>query len=284
MLNYRQAVLGGAVASEERSGVVSCTIRGKQTLETTRYWVFHIGVCACLLSMSSNTQAQTVTGIYTLDNVWLLPDITRPGEPPRQMTGTFDWVYQAGDFENGSGQFTDLFVPWFNPGIGALNINVDLTSIEFTLPGNFHDLGVDITLFTLDPLAPGQSSAIDLTMSMFEIQQGIIYQGHVISGSILHVPQTVLAGDLNADGFVGVDDLNIVLVNWNQTVTPGDLLLGDPTDEGFVGVDDLNVLLANWNAGTLPPSEALALVPEPASWAVLACGAELLRRRRPALS
>ena len=43
----------------------------------------------------------------------------------------------------------------------------------------------------------------------------------------------LLEGDLNGDGFVGVDDLNIVLVNWNQNVTPGDLLSGDPTGEGF---------------------------------------------------
>ena len=69
-----------------------------------------------------------------------------------------------------------------------------------------------------------------------------------------------LDGDLNSDGFVGVDDLNIVLVNWNQNVTPGDKSAGDPTGEGFVGVDDLNIVLVNWNNGT--PPEALA-VPEP---------------------
>ena len=34
----------------------------------------------------------------------------------------------------------------------------------------------------------------------------------------------VLNGDMNSDGFVGIEDLNIVLGNWNQAVTPGDLL------------------------------------------------------------
>jgi PEP-CTERM motif len=76
-------------------------------------------------------------------------------------------------------------------------------------------------------------------------------------------PPPFLAGDLNEDGFVGVDDLNIVLVNWNLTVTAGDLLSGDPDGNGFVGIDDLNIVLVNWNAGTPPPANAV--IPEPAT-------------------
>ena len=86
-----------------------------------------------------------------------------------------------------------------------------------------------------------------------------------------------LEGDLNDDGFVGVDDLNIVLVNWNQNVTPGDKGAGDPTGEGFVGVDDLNIVLVNWNNGTPP---AGAAVPEPASIALLGLGSAFALRRR----
>jgi hypothetical protein len=90
-----------------------------------------------------------------------------------------------------------------------------------------------------------------------------------------------LDGDLNADGFVGVDDLNIVLVNWNQNVTPGDLAAGDATGEGFVGVDDLNIILVNWNNGTPPPGGASGVVPEPGTAAlVLLSGAALLKRRK----
>ncbi len=61
-------------------------------------------------------------------------------------------------------------------------------------------------------------------------------------------------GDLDVDGFVGVDDLNIILNFWNQNVPVGDVLSGDPSFDGFVGIDDLNIVLANWNAGAMPPA------------------------------
>jgi len=88
----------------------------------------------------------------------------------------------------------------------------------------------------------------------------------------------LLAGDLNGDGFVGVDDLNIVLLNWNLNVTPGDLGSGDATGEGFVGVDDLNVVLVNWNSGT--PPNAGAAIPEPTTLALVVLGAAAVSIRR----
>ena len=71
-----------------------------------------------------------------------------------------------------------------------------------------------------------------------------------------------IPGDLDGDGFVGLDDLDIILNHWNQTVTVGDLLMGDVTGpgdvpDGYVGLDDLDVLLNNWNAGT-PPATSTA--------------------------
>ena len=84
-----------------------------------------------------------------------------------------------------------------------------------------------------------------------------------------------IAGDLNDDGFVGIEDLDAVIGHWNQTVTPGDFLSGDPTGDGFVGIEDLNVVLANWNADTppmVPGGEALATVPEPGSIGLIAVG------------
>ncbi len=95
----------------------------------------------------------------------------------------------------------------------------------------------------------------------------------------LPFPTPFLAGDLNADGFVGILDLNIVLGAWNDTVTAGSLIDGDPNGDGFVGIADLNIVLGNWNAGD-PPLES-ANIPEPATLALLGLGgvACVIRRR-----
>jgi hypothetical protein len=98
-------------------------------------------------------------------------------------------------------------------------------------------------------------------------------------GTIAILPAPALAGDLNADGFVGIADLNIVLGVWNTNVTPGDLLAGDPSGDGFVGIADLNVVLGNWNAGTPPGDLASTSIPEPGTLILLgACCAVLFRR------
>ena len=89
----------------------------------------------------------------------------------------------------------------------------------------------------------------------------------------------ILAGDLDGDGFVGIDDLNLILGKWNQEVTPGSLLDGDPSGDGFVGIDDLNDVLGNWNAGTPPPAEGAA-VPEPGTCLLVMAGWGLIHMRR----
>ena len=72
--------------------------------------------------------------------------------------------------------------------------------------------------------------------------------------SIIDNFETVLApkllGDLNLDGFVGQDDLNIILGLWGQHVPVP--TVGDINTDGFVGQDDLNTVLSEWGQGTLP--------------------------------
>ncbi len=87
-----------------------------------------------------------------------------------------------------------------------------------------------------------------------------------------------LTGDLDGDGFVGINDLNIVLANWNQNVPPANPL-ADPSGDGFIGIDDLNAVLGNWNAGT--PPNAAAVIPEPTTLTLLTLGVfTSLRRQR----
>jgi MYXO-CTERM domain-containing protein len=96
---------------------------------------------------------------------------------------------------------------------------------------------------------------------------------------------TTLVGDLNADGFVGIADLNIVLGTWNESQSPVAVeptflsdLRADPSNDNFVGIEDLNLVLGNWNAGT--PPAAGSVVPEPAALTLMVLGAAAMLRRR----
>jgi hypothetical protein len=73
----------------------------------------------------------------------------------------------------------------------------------------------------------------------------------IVNGEMILSPTQ---GDLNRDGFVGINDLNTVLGVWNQNVTPGDPRAGDPSGDGFVGIEDLGHVLGSWNFGTTPPN------------------------------
>lgn len=57
-----------------------------------------------LLTLSSNTHAKVIT--FTLDHVL--------NTAAESMTGSFDWTYNEGDFENGSGLFTGLNIPRYS--------------------------------------------------------------------------------------------------------------------------------------------------------------------------
>jgi hypothetical protein len=99
------------------------------------------------------------------------------------------------------------------------------------------------------------------------------------SGSILKLVAAthIVPGDLDGDGFVGQDDLNLVLGGWGQ-------VRGDWTDiNAFltpeVGQEELNRVLTNWGGGT-PPDLAGLPVPEPSAAWVLAGGALFWRRHR----
>ena len=69
-------------------------------------------------------------------------------------------------------------------------------------------------------------------------------------------------GDLDLNGFVNSDDLNIVRANWGSTVAPGDLSLGDANGDGTVNSDDLNIVRANWGriAGSTVPEPGAAVL------------------------
>ena len=125
-------------------------------------------------------------------------------------------------------------------------------------------VGTSITVLGRPPRVPGTLRVIETDPQVFRLWNKLVVQP---------------VGDLDGDGFVGIDDLNIVLGNWNANVTPGDPLQGDPSGDGFVGIEDLNAVLGTWNNGT-PPTAGSA-VPEPAAAILLSAGGlAVLGRRR----
>ena len=177
--------------------------------------------------------------------------------------------------------------------IGSYTLIGGTVEIEMGGVGNPHDLltvtgDIDIALLgtTLDlpalgAMAAGTYTVIESTggnlSGTFENITGLgIYAGlldvqYTANAVTVTLNWDYLPGDLNADGFVGIDDLNIVLSNWNQNVPPANPL-ADPSGDGFVGIDDLNAVLSGWNLGTPPTSDSFNAIPEPASLGLLAVG------------
>jgi hypothetical protein len=179
------------------------------------------GAICCLAVF--NAHADTVS--YTLDNVLMHNEYT--GQGGLQMTGTFVWTYDSGDFENGAGQFSELFIPWLAPSdYGLLTVTFDIgKSIEFSRDGSpsTHDEGIDITLFFVPALTPTGSTLIDLDRSRFDIGGNGFIVGHFTSGSISPVPLS----DADGDGVLDDDDFYPNISLGGRLDTDGD---GIPND------------------------------------------------------
>ena len=86
-----------------------------------------------------------------------------------------------------------------------------------------------------------------------------------------------LAGDVTGDGFIGGDDLTIILENWGQTVTGREQ--GDLNGDFFVGGDDYSEVLTHWGTG-VGLGAVLASVPEPTVLLLLSLASVMILRRR----
>ncbi len=187
--------------------------------------------------------------------------------------------------------------------IGGYTLGAGTVEIELGGAGNPLDLiqvagDIDISIFgtTLDLRALGGMTAGTYTIlqatggvvtGVFENVTGLNPFGVIASVQYgtdfvsITLDRDLIFSDLNLDGFVGIEDLNFVLGNWNQVVTPGDRSLGDLTGDGFIGIEDLNLILGSWNVGTLPPVERFSQIPEPSALSLLALGTVgIVRRRR----
>ncbi len=156
-------------------------------MNVTKFLQLSLIACAVALT-AAGVRAEVVE--YSLENVVL-------DDSSAQMSGTFTWTYDVGDFENGVGVFTFLEIPFTAHDHTDLTAMVDVgSSVEITLEGSVHDDGVDITLVLMQPLTPTSGTAIDLTMSHYEIGGNGFHDGLFLSGSIEPTAATAV-GDGN---------------------------------------------------------------------------------------
>ena len=91
-----------------------------------------------------------------------------------------------------------------------------------------------------------------------------------------------MPGDANLDGRVDINDLTVVLANYNQTGMVWSN--GEFTGSGTVDINDLTIVLANYNQ-TFGAASDIKAVPEPTCLALLGIAAVSLfaftwRKRR----
>ena len=164
----------------------------KQTYVTARLSIVRVALFLWLAAVMSVGTAQAATVSYILDEILL--------DDGAQITGAFDWAYEIGDFEGGSGVFTALEIPYKPAGTAppleqvGMVFTIENNQIEISLDGNFHDYGLDIIMKFVQPLSPTQSSLIGLVdpnESFYECC-GNGFQNHFFSsGSITPVVSSV---------------------------------------------------------------------------------------------
>lgn len=69
----------------------------------------------------------------------------------------------------------------------------------------------------------------------------------------------------------------MILTNWNKQVPVGSRVHGDiaGVGNGYISIDDLNVLLSNWNAGVPSTPAVSEAIREPAAVTILTTGVML---------
>ena len=95
--------------------------------------------------------------------------------------------------------------------------------------------------------------------------------GQLVTGVVSYVTGGAITGVYTADGFVGQGDLDLVLLNWGDTVPPAPVPAGWINDQpsGLIGQSNLDKVLLNWGNGVAPITTA---VPEPTSIILVGLG------------
>ena len=152
---------------------------------------FSVLALAVLLAAPLAAQSQTIT--YSLEDVFLKADVSHgSGAGSYPMTGEFTWTYSPGDFENGIGQMLWVDIPWFGSDLNEMVITIETKQIEFSLLGNWHNLGLDVMLKFTNEFSETQAGIVDPVLSTFDIERGGVYQGHATGGTVEPQPTFIM--------------------------------------------------------------------------------------------
>lgn len=164
-------------------------------------------------------------------------------------------------------------------GSGNIDLKNGKLIVDYVAASPIGDLQAAIVSGSLTSSMLGAGFAIGLgEASDLFTSFPAIFAGESVDSTSVLAAHTVVA-DANLDGTVSSSDFNLLVANYG-TLAGSRWTQGDFNGDQKVNTIDFN-LLAGQFGQSLPPAAALgAVVPEPASLAVLCVALPLLRRRR----
>jgi hypothetical protein len=185
-------------------------------------------------------------------------------------------VNRDGKVNRQDAQIVDYFI-----GKNYHNLSDTLNAVVRTDLNDGGTAFVDSAGKPLDPTAAANASIPRRQISLVDVE--LNDTGDITEGADFKLIRTALGssltdGDSNFDGTVNIADFNNVAANFGSAA--GKWSLGDFNLDGVVNALDLNAIATNFGV-TAPAAVPLgALVPEPASIAMVMIGMGFMRRRR----
>ncbi len=223
------------------------------------------GLDVRMIGTGLGQQPATLWNVNRSQNPWAWSETTSPGQAEARgyhwsSTRTKRWgTNEIYDFDGNSLVTTKNFLTKFDAGDTPYECSPadkDSGSGVFIQNGGQWELaGLVISLFGYSGQPANTSiESLDMGPTDYGGSEAIIVDLTYYRNSVIAATPTPndISGDLNYDGFVDIVDLNIVLINWGQSVTTGSWLEGDPSGDGVVAIEDLNTVLIGWGQGTPP--------------------------------